>query len=179
MRNWIAGLTAALLITTASYAQERGKPATNTATKPEPKPAAAAKPDPGQPINLKLDVTITDQPSTGEATKRTVSMIVADRHSGSVRSGGRVTVGPNAFGVNLNLDAEAYILNENQIRITLALDYSPKPEKENATSGEGRGNLTERLTLWVQPGKPVVISHASDPTSDRKITAELVTTLLK
>ena len=175
MRNWIAGLTAALLITTVSYAQERGKPATNAAVKPAP----AAKPDPGQPINLKLDLTITDQASAGEATKRSVSMIVADRHSGSVRSGGRVTVGPNAFSVNLNLDAEPYILNDNQIRITLALDYSPKPEKENAGSGEGRANLTERLTLWVQPGKPVVISHASDPTSDRKITAELVTTLLK
>jgi hypothetical protein len=61
----------------------------------------------------------------------------------------------------------------------VALDYTPKPEKENATTGEGRASLTERLTLWVQPGKSVVISHASDPTSDRKITAELVTTLLK
>lgn len=175
MKNWIAGLTAALLITTVSYAQERGKPATNASAKPAP----AAKPDPGQPINLKLDLTITDQSGSGESAKRTVSMIVADRQSGSVRSTGRVTVGPNNFPVSLNMDAELFILNENQIRITLALDYTPKPEKENATTGEGRANLTERLTLWVQPGKPIVISHASDPTSDRKITAELVTTLLK
>ena len=179
MRNWIAGLTAALLITTVSYAQERGKPATNAAAKPEPKPAAAAKADPGQPINLKLDLTITDQTGSGEATKRVVSMLVADRQQGSVRSTGRVVVGPNNFPVSLNLDAEPVILNENQIRITLALDYTPKPDKDNATSGEGRGSLTERLSLWVQPGKPVVISHASDPTSDRKITAELVATLLK
>jgi hypothetical protein len=177
MRNWIAALTAVVLITSTSFAQERGKPAANAATKPEPKAAAA---DPGQPINIKLDLTITDQAGPGDAaTKRTVSMIVADRQMGSVRSSGRVVVGPNNFNVGLNLDAEPFILNENQIRLTLALDYSPKPGTENATSGEGRANLTERLTLWVQPGKPIVISHASDPTSDRKITAELVTTLLK
>jgi hypothetical protein len=177
MKNWIAGIAAVLLITSTSYAQERGKPATNTATKPAT--ARASKPDPGQPVNLKLDLTITDQTGSSEATKRTVSMIVADRTSGSVRSTGRVTVGPNTHSVGLNLDAEPFILNDNQVRITVALDYTPKPEKENATTGEGRASLTERLTLWVQPGKSVVISHASDPTSDRKITAELVTTLLK
>jgi hypothetical protein len=176
MKNWIAALTAVVLITSTSFAQERGKPTANAPAKPEPRAAA----DPGQPINVKLDLTITDQAGPGDAaTKRSVSMIVADRHMGSVRSSGRVVVGPNNFNVGLNLDAEPFILNENQIRLTLALEYSPKPGTENATSGEGRANLTERLTLWVQPGKPIVISHASDPTSDRKITAELVTTVLK
>jgi hypothetical protein len=65
------------------------------------------------------------------------------------------------------------------MRLELALEYAPRPGSDNASSGEGRARLNERLTLMVESGKPLAISQASDPTSDRKISVELTATLLK
>ena len=106
-------------------------------------------------------------------------MIVADRQNGSVRSGGSVIIAGNRVNVSLNVDARPVIVSDNRIRLDLTLEYAPKPVTENATSGEGRAHLTERLGLIVEAGKPLVISQASDPTSNRKITVELMATILK
>ncbi len=149
--------------------------------KPEAK-AADSKPTPpqaeGQPVNIKIELTITDQAGPGEAAKRTVSMIVADRKVGSIRSQGQVLVN-NRFVVTLNVDATPVILKDGAIRLDLGMEYAPKPSNENATSGEGRATLNERMSLIVSPGKPMIISQASDPTSDRKISVELTATVLK
>ena len=71
------------------------------------------------------------------------------------------------------------IVKDGQMRLDLGLEYVPKPGSENATSGEGRGSLNQRLSLLVESGRPIVISQASDPTSDRKISVELTATILK
>jgi hypothetical protein len=142
--------------------------------------AAPPRPDPRQPVNIRLDLTISDQTGSAAPVKRNVSMIVADGREGSIRSSGDVTLeGKGRFSVVLNVDAEPWIIDNNKIRLTLTLDYSPKPATENATSGEGRGVVRERLALIVEAGKPITISQASDPTADRKITADLVATILK
>ena len=81
--------------------------------------------------------------------------------------------------VTLNADARPVVLGDNRIRLGLSLEYAPKPSSENAEDGEGLARLAEQFTLIVDPGKPVVISQASDPTSDRRVTVELVATILK
>jgi hypothetical protein len=175
LKRTAAILAAVLSLTTGVLAQE---------VKPDPQPArppAPARPEtPGQPTNIKLELTITDQTGPGEPGKRTVSMILADRQNGSIRSGGHVVSGGNRLPVTLNVDARpSLISNDNRILLELTLEYLPKPGSDNANSGEGRANLTERLGLVVTSGKPLVISHASDPTSDRKISVELTATILK
>jgi hypothetical protein len=40
-------------------------------------------------------------------------------------------------------------------------------------------SLNERISVIVQDGKPMVISQAADPGSDRKITVELRATIAK
>ena len=47
----------------------------------------------GLPNNIRIELTITDQAGPGAAEKRTVSMMVADRKVGSIRSQGRVMSG--------------------------------------------------------------------------------------
>lgn len=169
-------LATALLLTVGVPAQE---------TKPDPQPPAAQPPAParqeipGQPTNIKLELTITDQTGPGEPGKRTVSMILADRQNGSIRSSGSVVLAGNRINVSLNVDARPIIISDNRIRLELTLEYAPKPGTENATSGEGRAHLSERLGLIVDPGKPMVVSQASDPTSDRRISVELTATILK
>jgi hypothetical protein len=97
-----------------------------------------------------------------------------------VRSGGNVQLeGKGRFSATLNVDAEPTILEPDKIRLRVSLEYLPKPDQENAVSGEGRGNLRQSLNVIVEPGKPITISQASDPTSDRKITVDLTATILK
>ncbi len=98
-----------------------------------------------------MELTITDQAGPGDATKRTVNMIVADRKSGSIRSSGQVVTpgGGGRFAVSLNVDAMPVIVKDSLMRLDMSLEYVPKPGSENASSGEGRGSLNERLSLLV------------------------------
>jgi hypothetical protein len=172
-RTFATALAAALMIGTG-YAQQA--PAAPTKQeKPAPKPPAPE----GLPSNIRLELTITDQAGPGEAAKRTVSMIVGDRKNGSIRSQGQVVTASGRVMVTLNVDATPTIVRDGLMRLEIGLEYVPKPGSENASSGEGRAQLNERLGLLVESGKPLIISQASDPTSDRKITVELTATILK
>jgi hypothetical protein len=176
-RPFAIALAAALMINAAGTAYAQAPAATTKPAKPAAKPVVPE----GLPHNIRIELTITDQAGPGEAAKRTVSMIVADRKNGSVRSSGQVMTpgGGGRFAVSLNVDAMPVILKEGLMRLDVTLEYVPKPGSDNASSGEGRGSLNERLSLLVESGKPLVVSQASDPTSDRKISIELTATILK
>jgi len=172
-RMFAIALAAALMATSASAQQAPAAPAKEE--KPAPRPPAPE----GLPNNIRIELTITDQAGPGAAEKRTVSMMVADRKVGSIRSQGRVTTAGQSTAVTLNVDATPVILKDGQMRLDLGLEYVPKPGSDNAASGEGRGSLNQRLSLLVESGRPLVVSQASDPTSDRKISVELTATILK
>jgi hypothetical protein len=175
-RMCATALAAALMIGTGYAAQPPAAPAKQE----KPTPTAPKPPAPeGLPSNIKIEVTITDQAGPGEAAKRTVSMIVADRRNAYVRSSGQVQTTSGRFNVALNVDASPTIVKDGLMRLDISLEYSPKPGAESASSGEGRSPLNERLSLLVESGKPLMISQASDPTSDRKMTVELTATILK
>ena len=177
VRRTLAIALGAALMAGTGYAQQAPAAAAAKQEKPAPKPPAPE----GLPHNIKVELTITDQAGPGDATKRTVSMIVADRKSGSVRSSGQVMTpgGGGRFAVSLNVDAMPVIVKDSLMRLDMSLEYVPKPGSENASSGEGRGSLNERLSLLVVSGRPIIVSQASDPTSDRKISVELTATILK
>jgi hypothetical protein len=172
-RTLATALAAAFLVSIGHAQQEPAAPVKQE--KPAPRPAVPE----GLPSNIRIDLTITDQAGPGEAGKRTVSMIVADRKVGSVRSSGNVQTSGGRFPVTLNVDASPVIVKDGLMRLDIGLEYVPKPGSENAASGEGRAQLNERMGLLVESGKPLIISQASDPTSDRKISVELTATILK
>jgi hypothetical protein len=145
----------------------------------EKPPAPLQPPVFGQPVNVKVDLTITDQTSPGKPARRTLSMIVADQQRGSIRNRGFVALdGKGRFDVILNVDATPVLMPDKTIRLHLALEYAPKPDAENATTGEGRSHLNQTLSLILTPGKALTISQASDPTSDRRITVDVIAALL-
>jgi hypothetical protein len=191
LKRTVVAVAAGFLLTGVVSAQET-KPAPQPTQQPETKQESPARRE-NQPINVKVDLTLTDQIGPGQAGKKTVSMIVADGHDGSIRTGGTVLVdggtpgtgaaivpaGSHRVNVTLNVDARPAVLDDNRIRLGLSVEYMPKPATEPAGGGEGRPHLIERMTLIVTPGKPIVVSQASDPTTDRRITVELTTTILK
>jgi hypothetical protein len=168
-------LTLAIALSTAlaagtAYAQTP-TPTPTAQDKPAPKPAPE-----GQPSNIRVELAITDQAGSGTPSKRTVSMIIADRFQGSVRSAGAPSAASRT--ATLNVDATPVIVKDGVMRITLGLEYFPKPS-EGPITNEGQGSLNQRITVLVESGKPIVVSQASDPTSDRKVTVELTATILK
>jgi hypothetical protein len=186
----------ASLLTAGAVAQERPAPATTRpAAAPQAESPARTQPTPpreqparppepvGQPLNIKLEVTITDQAGPGEPTRKVVSMFVADRAVGSVRSNGfQSTAGMGTQPVSINVDATPTILRDGSIRLQFGLEYQPRPplEPQQTTAPLGRlSQLNERLTVILQENKPMLISQAADPGSDRKITVELRASIVK
>src|SRR5438105_1326577 len=71
-------------------AASKARPAAAADEKP-----AAAKGAPAEqalPVNIKIEVNITDQIGTGPAARKVVSMIVGDRQNTSIRSSASVPV---------------------------------------------------------------------------------------
>ena len=154
-----AAFIAALLAASvhAQEAQGRGGQTPAPAEKPPsgqnrtPPPAEAPAPA-GQPVNVKLDLTITDQLASGAPAKKTVSMIVADRYSGSIRSIA------NTVRATLNVDATPQILQNGNIRLQLGLEYNPRqpttaPEKVKGPKWRDPGAPTGGGWLVSQPAR--------------------------
>jgi len=171
-------------------------PAKMPAAAVQEKPAPTAKPAPVEqalPVNIKIEVNITDQVGSGPAARKVVSMIVGDRQNTSIRSSASVPVkapgliSPTAIpsftyrNVTINVDARPAIVlkDANKILVTFGLEYFPKPSGGAEEMEPGMASINERLGLIFESGKPVVVSQAADPTSDRKITVEVTATILK
>ena len=170
------------------------KPAAAAPKPVEAKPEPAAKPAPAEqalPVNIKIEVVITDQTGTNPGAKKVVSMIVGDRQSTNIRSSASVPV--KIFGgnpanpnfnyrnVTINVDARPSILlkEPNKILVGFGLEYFPKAGSGQEETEPGMASLNERLGLILESGKPIIVSQAADPTSDRKITVEVTATIIK
>jgi len=178
-----------------------GAQAKPAATTPKPKPAAAdekqtpapakaAPAEPALPLNIKIEVSITDQIGSGPTAKKVVSMIAGDRQNTSIRSSASVPVKvQNAVSVStfsyrnvtINVDARPAILYKepSKVLVTFGLEYFPRPAGGAEEMEPGMASINERLGLILESGKTVIVSQAADPTSDRKITVEVTATILK
>jgi hypothetical protein len=165
-----------------------GQPRASTpATLPTPAaaPAPAAPPPPpprraGQPLNVKVDVTISDQMSAAaSAMKKTVSVVTGDSMNGFIRSNANYS---EVGQVPLNVDAEPEILADGKIRLRLNLQYD-LPVARQAEPGAGgalrKTELRENLALILENGKPIIAAQSADPVGDRQVTVEVKATILR
>ena len=169
-------------------------PAVSRATQQAELPPRA----PGLPTptaNVKLDLIITDT-YTGTPVKKTVSMLIMNGSSGMIRTANRLATGSN---VGLNVDAAVMIHQGGLITVRVTFEYTPAqaPSIINPQNREQidairaqqaeRGlsptsqpaELHESLSVVLQDGKPLLVSQSADPTTDRKVTVEVMATILK
>ena len=139
----------------------------------------------GQPVNIKIDFTITDQRGGAPAIKRTLTVMVADFHTGSIRSQSAVF---QVGDVPLNIDASPSLLTDGKIRLGFNLQYDwPAPIEGLPTSPEKplpRGTviktqLHDSVTLILESGKPMVAAQSADPIGERQVTVEVKATVLR
>jgi hypothetical protein len=166
------------------------------AEKPQPPAAKAAPEPPPLPLNIRIEIAITDQTGSGTSAKKVVSMIAADRQPTNVRSSASVpvrTAPPGPAGtvvvpsytyktVQINVDTRPSIIQKdpNKILVNFGLEYLPTTRLSAQEETEpGLTSWNERLSVILESGKPMVVSQAADPTSDRKITVEVTATILK
>ncbi len=133
----------------------------------------------GRDVNLRVELTIGDQSGTSVPATKVVSMILADGTSGRIRASAdaqpqRANVG--MVGTRLNVDARPTLIEGDRILLELTVEYAPLTE----------GEVTQRPTLlneylWVilQNDKPMIISQAADPVTDRKMTVEVKASIVK
>jgi hypothetical protein len=146
-----------------------------------PRPAEAPKPPEaerlqqrGQPVNIKLDVTIVDEGGP-HPSRKTVSVTVADRQSGQVRSAVLV---PGVGHVPVSLDALPVLEPDGKIRARFTLEYQPRPGNDPK---EPSRPVEMRLSFGIslEDGKQVVAAQAADPVTDRRVSVEVTATVLK
>jgi hypothetical protein len=137
----------------------------------------------GQPVNIKVDVTITDQRGNATPTKKTVSVVTADGLGGFIRSQASYF---NIGEVPLNVDTEPLLLSDGKMRVRVNLQYE-LPAPPNAASGEvapqagslRKTSIHENLSLVLENGKPIVAAQSADPVGDRQVTIEVKATVLR
>ena len=204
MLKTVAVTLCAVAVSAASFAAQSPRPQSAAPEKPvQVKPEAVAPEPAGLPVNIKIEVSITDQSGSGTPAKKVVSMIASDRQSTNIRSSASVPVPTTVMtrpagaadsapanvavqsytyrNVTINVDARPSIIQKepHRISLNLGLEYIPRTEGRQEEMTPGMASWSERLSLILETGKPMIVSQAADPTSDRKITVEVTATILK
>ena len=136
---------------------------------------------------MKVELNITEDGGTAPAVKKTVSAVVADGFNGFVREQGYASSTTNSNMpprmVPLNLDAFPTILPNGKIRLTCSIQYNAAPAPQPVSSNDphaGSGtDIKQNLVLILESGKSLVVSQATDPISDRRVTVEVIATILR
>lgn len=133
----------------------------------------------GQPVNLRLEFTVTDQIGTAPPVKKTITMNVADGESGRIRTNADVfrKNSPSTV-VPLSVDASPTI-EGGKIRLRASLEYqllSPPPEPDLPA---GKTSIVQGVTSILSDGVSTVLSQSADPLTDRKVTLEVKATIVR
>jgi len=143
---------------------------------PPPPPAPPAPPVPrgGQPVNIRVDTTISETGGNAPAVKKSVTAVAGDGFDASVRE---IATTQNTGPTSLNVDVSPVILSNGKIRLRLTLQYSAG--QAQTSEPHIRTDLRQSLWLILESGKPQIMSEASDPLSDRRVAVEVTATILK
>ena len=131
--------------------------------------------------NVQIELTLTDQQGNQAPEKKTVSMIVSSGDWGKIRSAASVMPpGEPPYGVELNVDARPFVSVDGPIRLEMTMVYAPSRAADSKEGPKARPTgINQSQTVVLQSGKPLVISQAADPVSDRKVIVEVKATVLK
>jgi hypothetical protein len=149
---------------------------------PPPPPAPPAPPvrKEGQAINIRVETTINETGGNAPPVKKSVIAVAGDGENASVREIASVISTnpgtPNFGPTSLNVDASPTILPNGKIRTRVTMQYAAG---QTPSEPRVKTDVRQTLVLILENGKPLVISEASDPVTDRRVTVEVTATILK
>jgi hypothetical protein len=134
----------------------------------------------GQPINVKVEVTITDQRGSMPVVKKTVTVVTADGMNGFIRSMANFS---SLGNVPLNIDVAPQILADGKIRLRVNLEYDLPATMGQAESNAERiprvTQIRENLAVIVENSREIIAAQSADPISDRQVTIGIKATTLR
>jgi hypothetical protein len=171
-------LTTTLIILLLAAGTSAQQPASQSAQQPQQSapagaPAPATEPPSADPINVRYQIAIRDSGGAKPGIKA-VSMLATIHEVSSVRATG--TAGTSRPLNPLNVDIVPTLVNEGRIRTRITIEYVPQSP---GVQGAPPLSLRQTLHVWLTNGKPMVVSEATDPNSDRRLTVEVTATLLE
>jgi hypothetical protein len=176
-------LSIAFMTTTAAAQTPRPTPPAPPAEPAQPappRPDTTIRPEPervdrasGQWVNVRFDIGIVDEGGP-QASRKAVTLTVADRQSGQVRA---TVFVPDLGHVPLAVDATPILEPGGKIRARITLEYQPNPGTDRKLPSSPSMRLSFGIVL--ENGKKIVAAQAADPVTDRQITVEITATVLK
>jgi hypothetical protein len=166
-----AGLSAQTAPSTPPSPRAPSKPAAPSPARPPAPPAAPERrPDPsdgGQAVNIRLDISITDQTGPGPTAvqPKTLTLLLADRSLSQVRS--------SFEDRTIKVDARPTIV-DGRIRVSLTME-----SQRSTANGPSILAWNQAFTVLVENAKPLVVVENSDLATNRKLTIEVKATVLK
>src|SRR5476649_2284357 len=133
-------------------------PRPRTAGTPEASAPAAPAPErprrEGQPVNIKVDLTLTDQRGGAQPVKRTLTVLAADGYTGSIRTMSQIyDPGAAPLNVPLNVDASPTLVADGKIRLSINLQYDwPGPAENRARGQIVNTSLHDQLMMILENG---------------------------
>jgi hypothetical protein len=151
-------------------------PAPGTAPAPAPLAAPAQPPgnpfvtvepnQPGQLVNIQIDIALVSEGGTQGPARKTVTLTLADKQEGSVRSTDRGAGAP----ASLNVDARPVVQANGLILTRIGLEFQ---------GGDDVPFVQVRAQPLLQSGRALRISRAVSPKTDRSVIVEVTATVLK
>jgi hypothetical protein len=148
------------------------RPAVPAVAAPVPPAPPTPPADPevgGQPINIRLDVTVTDQTAQGAPEPKSLMVILADRAMGRTRA---------AFeDRSIAIDARP-TMADGRIRVYVTLQSEPSrwgPASEKSATLNWRNSFS----LLLENAKPMVALETMDALTKRKMSIEVKATIQK
>jgi len=192
MRAFLLTMSLLAMSAPAALAQQTEKAPEPQVAPRTPRPAQAPQPGAtpavqpptlvqmGQPINVKVEVTITDQRGSMPVVKKTVTVVTADGMNGFIRSMANFS---SLGNVPLNIDVAPQILADGKIRLRVNLEYDLPATMGQAESNAERiprvTQIRENLAVIVENSREIIAAQSADPISDRQVTIGIKATTLR
>ena len=171
----------ALFVCLSSLTVAAQQPAPPKPPAPPAVPAAPAPPVPpappvdmeagGQPINIRLDVSVTDQTAQGVGQPKSLMVMLVDRAMGRTRA---------AFqDRSIAVDARPMIV-DGRIRVSLTIQserahtFGPPKDTDDYTIG-----WRNSFSLLLENAKPMLALETMDAVTKRKMSIEVKATIQK
>jgi hypothetical protein len=125
---------------------------------------------------VRVDIKVTERREKAEPLTKFVSMTVADREQGKIRSVADPPPGANFPSVPLHVDARPTI-DGGRVRLRISLDYTA--DRPPDLGARPTLNVKEDFSVVMENGRPLTIADAVDPVGDRRVQVEVTATILR
>jgi hypothetical protein len=163
------------LIIAATVARPVAQAQTSAPDPAVPSPPVAVAPEPPGPppqlVNIRVDIAVVEEGAGSPSIRKEITLILADRRSGSVRSAARDISANPAGGLQLSADVRPWVEGDGRIRTLVTMNYVSQPHFSDW------GQL--KFEPLLESGKLLIVSRASSAVSDRFVRVDVTATILK